>query len=104
MVRSGVTTIDDIGGSLENLHAAGGKVVGTVLTGAAVPRRTKAATIAYYEKVGDTTRPRRPMTSRLPPDMLGALTARNLAPRYVTAAALVLGCFTVGVFAVSNTT
>jgi hypothetical protein len=27
-----------------------------VLAGAAVPRRTKAATIAYYEKIGDTTR------------------------------------------------
>jgi O-antigen ligase len=44
------------------------------------------------------------MTSLLPPDMLGALTSRNVAPRYVTAAALVLGCFTVGVFAVRNTT
>lgn len=55
VVRAGVTTIDDIGGSLENLRAAGGKVVGTVLVGAAVPRRTKAATIAYYEKVSDST-------------------------------------------------
>jgi capsular polysaccharide biosynthesis protein/MinD-like ATPase involved in chromosome partitioning or flagellar assembly len=55
VVRAGVTTIDDVGGSLEKLRAAGGKVVGTVLTDAAVPRRTKAATIAYYEKVGDTT-------------------------------------------------
>jgi len=54
VVRCGKTTVDEVERSLENLRAAGGKVVGTVLTDISVPRRTKAAMVAYQEKVGDT--------------------------------------------------
>ncbi|MCT7660164.1 polysaccharide biosynthesis tyrosine autokinase [Mycobacterium deserti] len=54
VVRSGVTTVDEIDGALQNLRAAGGDVVGAVLTDAPVPRRTKDAIVAYREMAGDT--------------------------------------------------
>lgn len=53
VVRSGVTTVDEIDGAVRNLRAAGGGVVGAVLTDASVSRRTKKAIVAYREKVGD---------------------------------------------------
>jgi Mrp family chromosome partitioning ATPase len=47
VVRSGVTAVDEIDGALRNLRAAGGDVVGVVLTDAHVSRRTRQAVSAY---------------------------------------------------------
>jgi capsular exopolysaccharide synthesis family protein len=55
VVRAGVTTVDELDGAVQNLCATGANIVGAVLTDAAVPRRTKAAIVAYREKVGDTS-------------------------------------------------
>jgi capsular polysaccharide biosynthesis protein len=53
VVRAGRITVDEIDGALENLRSAGGKVVGAVLTAAPLPRRTRAATVAYQDNAGD---------------------------------------------------
>ena len=62
VVRSGVTTLDEVDGAVKNLRAAGGDIVGAVLTGARVPRRTVKAIVAYREKVGDAASTAAPAT------------------------------------------
>ncbi|MCG5433886.1 AAA family ATPase [Mycobacterium sp. MYCO198283] len=54
VVRAGRSTLDDVETTLHDLRAAGGKVIGTVLTAAPVPRHTKAAARAYQARVGST--------------------------------------------------
>jgi capsular polysaccharide biosynthesis protein/Mrp family chromosome partitioning ATPase len=51
VVRCGRTGTDEVDGALDNLGAAKDKAVGTVLTGATVPRATKAAASAYRARV-----------------------------------------------------
>jgi capsular exopolysaccharide synthesis family protein len=51
VVRAGKTTVDEVAGAMETLRAAGGNVVGTVLTDAPVSRHAKAAARAYRAKV-----------------------------------------------------
>lgn len=55
VVRADSASLDDVDGALDKLRAAGGNVVGTVLTGVSVPRRAKAAMVAYRETLGETT-------------------------------------------------
>ena len=52
VVRAGHATLEEVEGALDNLRAAGGNVVGTVLTAAQVSRPIKAAARAYRRKVG----------------------------------------------------
>ncbi|OBA84211.1 chain-length determining protein [Mycobacterium sp. 1164966.3] len=51
VVRAGRTTEDELTDALTALRAAGANVVGTVLTGARLPRHAKAATRTYRAKV-----------------------------------------------------
>jgi capsular exopolysaccharide synthesis family protein len=51
VVRAGKTTVDEVVAAMETLRAAGGNVVGTVLTDAPVSRHAKAAARAYRAKV-----------------------------------------------------
>ena len=53
VVRAGKTTVDEVSAAMENLRAAGGNVVGTVLTDAPVSRHLMAATQAYWAKVSE---------------------------------------------------
>jgi capsular exopolysaccharide synthesis family protein len=52
VVRAGKTTVDDVVAAIETLRAAGGNVVGTVLTDAQMSRHLRAANRAYRAKVG----------------------------------------------------
>ncbi len=52
VVRAGKTTVDDVAAAIETLRAAGGNVVGTVLTDATVSRHMRSANRAYRAKVG----------------------------------------------------
>jgi capsular exopolysaccharide synthesis family protein len=52
VVRAGHSRVDEVEAALDNLRAAGGNVIGTVLTGAGLSRPTKAATRVYQQKVG----------------------------------------------------
>jgi capsular exopolysaccharide synthesis family protein len=54
VVRAGKTTVDDVVAAMETLRAAGGNVVGTVLTDAHMSRHLRAANRAYRAKVGRT--------------------------------------------------
>jgi capsular exopolysaccharide synthesis family protein len=51
IVRAGRTTEDELTDALTALRAAGANVVGTVLTGARLPRHARAATRTYRAKV-----------------------------------------------------
>ncbi|OBF90873.1 chain-length determining protein [Mycobacterium sp. 852002-51163_SCH5372311] len=51
VVRAGRTTEDELTDALTALRAAGANVVGTVLTGARLPRHARAATRTYRAKV-----------------------------------------------------
>ena len=53
VARAGRTTADEVEESLYNLRAAGGNVVGTVLTSVPVSRHTKAVARAYKAQVGE---------------------------------------------------
>ena len=53
VVRAGKTTVDEVAAAVETLRAAGGNVVGTVLTDAPVSRHVKAAARAYRAKVSE---------------------------------------------------
>jgi tyrosine-protein kinase len=55
VVRSGQTAAEELDGALENLRPGQANIVGTVLTGARVPRHTKEATSAYRAKVNEST-------------------------------------------------
>ncbi len=55
VVRSGQTAAEELDGALENLRPTEATIVGTVLTGARVPRHTKDATSAYRAKVNEST-------------------------------------------------
>lgn len=52
VVRAGKTTVDEVEAALDNLRAAGGNVVGTVLTNAPVSRHVNAAARAYQATAG----------------------------------------------------
>ena len=51
LVRAGKTTADEVAAAVAALRAAGGNVLGTVLTDASMPRYMKAASRAYRAKV-----------------------------------------------------
>lgn len=51
VVRAGRTTVDELNDALTVLRAAGGEIVGTVLTDARVARHTKASARTYRSKV-----------------------------------------------------
>lgn len=53
VTRAGRTTTDEVAEALYNLRAAGGNVVGTVLTSVPVSRHSKAVARAYKAQVGD---------------------------------------------------
>ena len=53
VVRAGKTTVDEVSAAVETLRAAGGNVVGTVLTNAPMSRHVMAAARAYWAKVNE---------------------------------------------------